>query len=130
MAAEFAGFVGPEVDINDVFQMKMNPLLSIHLSPAEQFEIAPQGSMTSVYIFSMIAVLILVIACINFMNLSTARANKRAKEVGIRKTIGAYKHQLWRQFLSESVLLAFIALMLAIFLTKLFIPAFTKRPST
>ncbi len=126
MATEFAGFVGPEMDINDVFQIKMNPLLSIHLSPAEQFEIALQGSMTSVYIFSMIAILILVIACINFMNLSTARANKRAKEVGIRKTIGAYKHQLWRQFLSESVLLAFIALVLAIFLIKLFIPAFNS----
>ncbi|MGD9346968.1 MAG: ABC transporter permease [Candidatus Aminicenantes bacterium] len=124
MAAEFAGFVGPEVDVNDVFQMKMNPLLDIHLRPAEEFEIAPQGSQTSVYIFSMIAILILVIACINFMNLSTARANKRAKEVGIRKTIGAYKDQLWRQFLSESVLLAFIALILAILLVRLFIPVF------
>jgi putative ABC transport system permease protein len=131
MAAEFAAFLGPEVNINDVFQLKMKPLLSIHLSPAEQFEIAPQGSMTSVYIFSMIAILILIIACINFMNLSTARANKRAKEVGIRKTIGAYKHQLWRQFLSESVLLAFIALILAILLIKLFIPVFnilTNKP--
>jgi putative ABC transport system permease protein len=124
MAAEFAAFLGPEVDINDVFQLKMNPLLSIHLSPAEQFEIAPQGSMTSVYLFSMIAILILIIACINFMNLSTARANKRAKEVGIRKTIGAYKYQLWRQFLSESVLLAFIALILAVLLIKVFIPVF------
>ena len=129
MATEFAGFVGPEMDINDVFQLKMNPLLSIHLSPAEQFEIAPQGSMTSVYIFSMIAILILVIACINFMNLSTARANKRAREVGIRKTIGANKHQLWRQFLSESVLLAFMALTLAILLIILFIPVFNALSS-
>jgi putative ABC transport system permease protein len=102
----------------------MNPLLNIHLHPAEQFEIEPQGSMISVYIFSMIAILILIIACINFMNLSTAHANKRAKEVGIRKTIGAYKHQLWRQFLSESVLLAFIALILAVLLIKVFIPVF------
>ena len=124
MAADFAAFLGPEADINDVFQLKMNPLLNIHLHPAEQFEIEPQGSMTSVYIFSMIAILILIIACINFMNLSTARANKRAKEVGIRKTIGAYKHQLWRQFLSESVLLAFIALILAVLLIKVFIPVF------
>jgi len=124
MAAEFAAFLGPEVDINDVFQLKMNPLLNIHLHPAEQYEIEPQGNMISVYIFSMIAILILIIACINFMNLSTARANKRAKEVGIRKTIGAYKHQLWRQFLSESVLLAFIALILAVLLIKVFIPVF------
>jgi len=124
MAADFAAFLGPEADINDVFQLKMNPLLNIHLHPADQFEIEPQGSMTSVYIFSMIAILILIIACINFMNLSTARANKRSKEVGIRKTIGAYKHQLWRQFLSESVLLAFIALILAVLLIKVFIPVF------
>jgi putative ABC transport system permease protein len=124
MAAEFTAFLGPDADINDVFQLKMNPLLKIHLQPAEQFEIEPQGSMTSVYIFSMIAILILVIACINFMNLSTARANKRAKEVGIRKTIGAYKHQLWRQFLSESVLLAFIALILAVLLIIVFLPVF------
>jgi putative ABC transport system permease protein len=124
MAADFAAFLGPEADINDVFQLKMNPLLNIHLHPAEQFEIEPQGSMISVYIFSMIAILILIIACINFMNLSTARANKRSKEVGIRKTIGAYKHQLWRQFLSESVLLAFIALILAVLLIKVFIPVF------
>jgi ABC-type antimicrobial peptide transport system permease subunit len=124
MAAEFTAFLGPEADINDVFQLKMNPLLNIHLHPAEQFEIEPQGSMTSVYIFAMIAILILIIACINFMNLSTARANKRAKEVGIRKTIGAYKHQLWRQFLSESVLLAFIALTVAVLLIKEFIPVF------
>lgn len=124
MAAEFAAFLGPEADINDVFQLKMNPLLNIHLHPAEQFEIEPQGSMTSIYIFAMIAILILIIACINFMNLSTARANKRAKEVGIRKTIGAYKHQLWKQFLSESMLLAFIALILAVLLIKVFIPVF------
>jgi putative ABC transport system permease protein len=129
MAADFAAFLGPEVDINDVFQLKMKPLLSIHLSPAEQFEIAPQGSITSVYIFSMIAILILIIACINFMNLSTARANKRAKEVGIRKTVGAYKDQLWRQFLGESVLLAFIASILAILLIGLFIPFFNTLSS-
>ncbi|MBN1270693.1 MAG: ABC transporter permease [Candidatus Aminicenantes bacterium] len=124
LAKGFAAILGPDADVNDVFQLKMNPLLDIHLHPAEQFEIEPQGSQTSVTIFSMIALLILVIACINFMNLSTARANKRAKEVGIRKTIGAYKHQLWRQFLSESVILSFFALVLAVLLIKIFLPFF------
>ena len=124
MSSEFTSVLGPDADINDVFQLKMNPLLSIHLQPAEQFEIEPQGSQTSVYIFSMIALLILVIACINFMNLSTAQANRRAKEVGIRKTVGAYKHQLWRQFLSESVILAFIALVLGVILIKVSLPVF------
>jgi putative ABC transport system permease protein len=126
MAADFTKVVGPDTDINDVFQLKLCPLLDIHLHPAQEFEIEPQGSLTSVYIFSAIALLILIIACINFMNLSTARANKRAKEVGIRKTVGAFKHQLRRQFLGESVLLAFIALILATGLIRLFMPVFNS----
>lgn len=69
--------------------------------------------MSSVYIFSSIAVLILLIACMNFMNLSTARANKRAKEVGLRKAIGAYQSQLRIQFIEESLLLAITALLIA-----------------
>jgi putative ABC transport system permease protein len=82
--------------------------------------------MTSVYIFISIAVLILIIACINFMNLSMAGANKRAKEVGLRKTIGAFKNQLRMQFIQESVLVAIIALFVAIALVSLFIPAYNK----
>ncbi len=124
MAADFIAVVGADADINDVFQLKLYPLLDIHLQPGEQFEIEPQGSLTSVYIFSAIALLILIIACINFMNLSTARANKRAREVGIRKTVGAVKRQLWGQFIGESVLLAIIALALAVLLIRLFIPIF------
>jgi putative ABC transport system permease protein len=124
MAADFIAVVGTDADINEVFQLKLYPLLDIHLQPSEQFEIEPQGSLTSVYIFSAIALLILIIACINFMNLSTARANKRAREVGIRKTVGAVKRQLWGQFVGESVLLAVIALVLAVLLIGLFIPLF------
>lgn len=75
------------------------------------------------YIFSVIAVIILVIACINFMNLSTARSAERAKEVGIRKTIGAERIQLAGQFLAESVLLSMIALVIAIVIVKLSLPA-------
>lgn len=126
MAADFAKILGPEADINDIFQLKLYPLLDIHLHPAQEFEVEPQGSLSSVYIFSAIAVLILIIACINFMSLSTARANKRAREVGIRKTIGAQKNQLRGQFLGESVLLAFMAFVLAILLIRLFIPIFNS----
>ncbi len=126
MAADVIKILGPGADINDVFRLKLNPLVDIHLHPAEEFEIAPQGSLSSVYIFSAIAVLILVIACINFMNLSTARANKRSKEVGIRKTIGAHKRQLRTQFLAESVLLALMALGLAVLLMQLFLPTFNS----
>ena len=74
------------------------------------------------YIFSIIGIIILVIACINFMNLSTARSAERAKEVGIRKSIGAERSQLALQFIGESVLLSFIALILAVILAKLFLP--------
>ena len=75
------------------------------------------------YIFSIIAIIILIIACINFMNLSTARSAERAKEVGIRKTVGAGRFQLAGQFLGESVLLSMIALVIAIIFVKLSLPA-------
>ena len=126
MGADMTKLLGPDTDVNDVFQLKLYPLLDIHLYPAQEFEIEPQGRMSSVYLFSAIAFLILTIACINFMNLSTARASKRAREVGIRKTVGAYTRQLRGQFLGESVLLAFMALILAVLLIRLFIPVFNS----
>jgi putative ABC transport system permease protein len=126
MGEDIAKVLGPETDINDVFQLKLYPLLDIHLYPAGEFEIEPQGSISSIYVFSAIALLILIIACINFMNLSTARASKRAREVGIRKTVGAQRRQLRGQFLGESVLLAFMALILAFLLIRLFIPVFNS----
>ena len=110
--------------IHEVLKMHIFPITDIHLYPSPNWEIGAGGSMTSVYIFSSIAVLILIIACINFMNLSTACANKRAKEVGLRKTIGAYRSQLRAQFIQESVLMAVIALFFAIALVSLFIPAY------
>jgi len=112
--------------IHEVLKMHLFPITDIHLYPSPNWEIGAGGSMTSVYIFSSIAVLILIIACINFMNLSTAGANKRAKEVGLRKTIGANKNQLKAQFIQESVLLAVIALLFAIALVSLFIPAYNN----
>ncbi len=124
MGAQFAAFVGPDVDITEVFQLKLKPLLDIHLYPSEQFEVEAMGSMTSVLIFTAIAFMILVIACLNFMNLSTARANKRGKEVGLRKTVGADKRQLWGQFLGESILLSFVALLFAIGFIALFLNSF------
>ena len=82
------------------------------------------GSITSVYTFSVIAVFILLIACINFMNLATARSAQRAKEIGVRKVAGAGRNQVISQFLAESVLLAAIALVLALTLVELALPAF------
>src|SRR4029079_3098033 len=74
-------------------------------------------------IFFIIAVVVLLIACINFMNLSTARSAERAREVGVRKSVGAFRWQLSVQFISESVMLSLIAMLLAIILVKLFLPS-------
>ena len=79
-----------------------------------------------VRLFAIIAAFILLIACINFMNLSTARSEKRAKEVGIRKVVGAQKGALIGQFIGESVLLAFLAGIIAIVIVQLSLPAFNK----
>lgn len=85
------------------------------------------------YIFSAIALIILIIACINFMNLSTARSSERAREVGIRKAVGAHRFQLAWQFISESVMLSLIALIIAVALVKFTLPwiaRFSDRPLT
>ena len=80
-------YFSPETKISDVIKLKLNPVTSIHLDPRIEWEIEPQGKMSSVYIFSSITFLILFIACMNFMNLSTAQANRRAKEVNSEKIV-------------------------------------------
>ncbi|MHA4842592.1 ABC transporter permease [Flavitalea antarctica] len=82
------------------------------------------GNISNVYVFSIIAIFILVIACINFINLTTARSVERAKEVGIRKVVGALQFQLARQFIAESVLLCIIAFFVSVLLAALLLPAF------
>ena len=114
------------IDINTMLDLKYRPIESIHLTSKSQYDIAPQGSMTSVIIFSIISVLILLIAAFNFMNLSTALAEKRAREVGLRKTIGASKKTLIIQFLGESLLMSLIAFILAILLIELALPVFNN----
>ncbi|HZZ75281.1 MAG TPA: ABC transporter permease, partial [Puia sp.] len=84
------------------------------------------GSITNVYIFSIIAVFILGIACINFINLTTARSVERAKEVGIRKVIGAVRFQLVRQFIGESIIISFLAFVFAVLLSSVFLPLFNE----
>jgi putative ABC transport system permease protein len=99
----------------------------IHLYSSHiQFGIEGQGDITYVFIFSLVALFILVIASINFMNLATARSANRAKEVGLRKVVGAKRAQLIRQFFCESVGLAFLSLILAVVLVELFLPAFAN----
>ncbi|HVZ56468.1 MAG TPA: ABC transporter permease [Chitinophagaceae bacterium] len=108
------------------FVFGLQPLRDIHLRSHTRYELEPGGDIRYVYIFSCLAVFILLLACVNFTNLSTARAIKRAREVGIRKVMGSMRWQLVRQFLAESVLLSFLAMVLAIILVLLLRPLFNQ----
>ena len=102
----------------------LQPLTRIHLYSHRSREFEANGSMTTVYILSAIALFILLIACINFMNLATARSASRAKEVGLRKVVGAHRRQLVGQFLGEATLVSFLALVVGLALVELLLPAF------
>jgi putative ABC transport system permease protein len=96
----------------------------IHLRSTMQHEIEPVGNLLYVYFFGGVGAFIIVIACINFMNLSTARSAGRAKEVGLRKTLGSLRGQLVRQFLSESLLYSAVAVIMALAACYLLLPSF------
>ncbi|NVO11974.1 MAG: ABC transporter permease [Bacteroidales bacterium] len=104
----------------------IQPLGDIHLKSKLQYELEPNGNILYIYIFSVVAVLILLIACINFMNLATARSATRAKEVGLRKVVGSDKSKLISQFLAESILVSFIALILSLLIVELVLPSFNQ----
>ncbi|HZK63465.1 MAG TPA: ABC transporter permease [Puia sp.] len=108
---------------NDI-GLYLQPLTEVHLHSDLMFELAPTGDIQQVYIFEAIAFFMLLIACINFMNLSTAGAAKRAREVGIRKVLGSLRTELIRQFLLESLLMTIVALLLAVLMVKLSLPYF------
>lgn len=113
-----------ENQLNAHMNFIVQPLQDIHFDSRFQHDLSPQGNMSYVYIFGAVAVFLLLIASINYMNLATARSAKRAKEVGLRKVVGADRSQIIRQFLGESVLLTLIAVLLALALVQIFIPSF------
>lgn len=100
----------------------LQPISSIHLHSHLRYETEPPGNPVYIYIFSFVGLFILIIACLNFMNLSTARAANRAKEVGLRKVVGAQRLQLIGQFLGESLLVALLSLGLALAIARFAIP--------
>jgi putative ABC transport system permease protein len=106
------------------YGFQLDPLTSIHLTSHLDYELEPNSDISYIYIFSAIAFAILLIACINFVNLSTARSDRRAKEVGIRKTLGSNRAQLVRQFVAESILMSSAAVFLAVGIVELFLPFF------
>ncbi|MEE9464011.1 MAG: ABC transporter permease [Candidatus Neomarinimicrobiota bacterium] len=131
-------YVGPEfeqalgitwaemAEQGSAYRMYLQPLTDIHLQSRLEWEVEINGNITYVYIFAVIAALILLIACINFMNLATARSANRAREVGIRKTVGSHRRQLVLQFLVESVTLTLIAIVLAVELVHMILPWFNN----
>ncbi len=104
----------------------LQPLTDIHLRSSYQRELEANSQVEYVYVFGAIALFILLLACINFMNLATARSAKRAKEVGMRKVSGASRKQLMGQFLGESILVGVISVALAMILTKALLPVFNQ----
>ena len=134
-------YVGPQVKafLNlDIEGFKKNgnfdrytltPLTQIHLHSNKVAELGANSNIQYIYIFSAIAIFILLIACVNFMNLSTARSANRAKEVGVRKVLGSFRKDLIRQFLMESMLVSFMALVLALLIAWLLLPYFNQISS-
>jgi putative ABC transport system permease protein len=109
--------------INASFQPVLRPLAEVHLYGKLKADL-PAGNRSYLYVFMAVALFILLLAAINYVNMATARSARRAREVGIRKVAGAHRGQLMLQFITESVLMALIALVIAIALVQLFIPEF------
>ena len=105
------------------FSLFLEPLKDVYMN-AERDDAIENGNRTNVYVFSIVAAFILLIACFNFINLTTARSTERAREVGIRKVVGAARAQLMRQFIGESLLLSLIAFVLAVCVAALLLPLF------
>ncbi len=113
-----------EFDASETMALHLMPITDIHLHSHLDSEIGNNGNIEYIYIYTAVALFILFIACINFMNLSTARSAKRANEVGLRKVMGAQRTSLVRQFMGESFLLAFMGLIVAIVMVELALPYF------
>ena len=116
-------YIGAQLESwGSIYHYFLQPVSSIHLHSHLRYETESPGNPVYITIFSFVGLFILIIACLNFMNLSTARAAKRAKEVGLRKVVGAQKLQLIGQFLGESLLVAFLSLGLGMVIVRFAIP--------
>jgi putative ABC transport system permease protein len=134
-AAKFPDFLEKHINykykqVGITLYLFIQPLKDLHLRSNLDYDIDNRGNLPMIYVFTAIAIFILIIACINFMNLATARSMKRAKEVGLRKVVGAEKKQIIRQFLGESITTSFIALIGAIILIEIFQPDFNRLVNT
>lgn len=112
--------------VGNRYELYLRPLTDIHLYSDVRGEFEPNGSIAYVYLFATVAAFILIIACINFMNLATARSGSRAKEVGVRKVMGSLRSHLMRQFFTESTLITTAAIVLSVALAAVFLPVFNS----
>ena len=124
MDAEFRKIIGDDAEIHKIMQLYLQPLSDIYLFAKSEYAIGPTGDIQKIYTATGIALLILIIACINYINLSTARSLTRAKEVGLRKVYGACRRKVIGQFIFESVILAIIALLLSMIIVESVMPVF------
>jgi putative ABC transport system permease protein len=115
--------IGPRAES---MQLRLQPLVDIHLRSSLSDEIEPGGNLAYLYILATVGVFILLLACTNYTNLATARSAQRAKEVGVRKVVGANRKQLVWQFLGEAIMLAALALPLAVVLVEWSLPTFNE----
>ncbi len=128
LEAQFPSFLDRHIKEDDKYKtsqwtaLGLQKLTDIHLRSHTDYEAEQNGDIKRVYVFSAIALFILLIACINYMNLSTARSTLRAREIGIRKAVGARRKEIIVQFLAESVLVSWVAMLLAFGLTSLLLP--------
>jgi putative ABC transport system permease protein len=117
--------IAKEMGVKD-YRMELQPIRSIHLHSNLDYELSSNGSISRVYLFTVIGILILLIALINYMNLSTARAAMRVKEIGIRKVIGSAQKHLAGLFISEALLVCMIAAGISCFIVQLCLPFFNQ----
>jgi len=121
----FKKYMSDEIQEADIsFEIDLQPVTSIHLHSDLMAEIGSNSDIRYIYILTAITVFILILASINFMNLSTAKSANRAREVGIRKVVGSTRQHLVRQFIGESVIISLISLFITFFLIELILPAF------
>lgn len=126
LQAVFGVTVEDFVNAGNSYEYILQPLTDIHLKSHTDYELEANSNIVYIYVFSIIAIFILFIAIINFMNLSTARSATRAKEVGIRKVIGAFRISLFKQFLLESVVMSFISLIIGMVIIESVLPTFNN----
>jgi putative ABC transport system permease protein len=119
-------FGGQRTNQGDIAEFKLTNIADIHLGEAQAASMTPGNDRRSIITFGVIAALILAMACVNFTNLATARASQRAREVALRKVLGANRKQLVTQFLGESVLVAAFAMLLALAFVELALPSFSR----